>query len=221
MRFMFYVIGVGGTGSLLARDLPKLLINTKHRMCLIDHDEVEKKNIVRQGYQEQDIGENKAIALSRKINSLYHINCLFVDDYVTDISLLKIINEYITYTPVLIGCVDNDKTRIMLEKVVNQLNECVYIDSANSEYDGNIYVYLKDHEQSSGKMRGQCYKLENDVHPNEISCQDNAAIGNVQYLVTNAKMAVAVLEHCNALIQLRLKGGVQNVKRFETVFYEW
>lgn len=219
MKFMFYVIGVGGTGSLLARDLPKLLINTRHRMCLIDNDIVEKKNVLRQGYQEQDVGDNKAIALSRKINSLYQTNCLFVDDYATDENLSKFINEHRTYTPVIIGCVDNDKTRTMLEKTVNQLDECVYIDSANSEYDGNIYVYVKDHERNAGKMRSQCYKLDNDTHPSDVSCQEQAAAGNVQYLVTNAKMAVAVLEHCNALLQGYLKGGVQNVRRFETVFY--
>ena len=38
---------------------------------------VEKKNIVRQGYQQQDVGDNKAVALSRKINSLYDTNCIF------------------------------------------------------------------------------------------------------------------------------------------------
>ena len=94
MKFMFYVVGVGGTGSLLARDLPKLLTNTSHRMMLIDNDIVERKNIVRQGYQEQDVGDNKAIALSRKINSLYNMNCLFMDSYVTDTNLLAVVNDY-------------------------------------------------------------------------------------------------------------------------------
>lgn len=37
-RYKFYVIGVGGTGSLLARDLPKLLLGTSHKMMLVDGD---------------------------------------------------------------------------------------------------------------------------------------------------------------------------------------
>lgn len=49
-RYKFYVIGVGGTGSLLARDLPKLLLGTSHKMMLLDGDTVESKNIERQGY---------------------------------------------------------------------------------------------------------------------------------------------------------------------------
>lgn len=219
MRFMFYVVGVGGTGSLLARDLPKLLTNTSHRMMLIDNDIVERKNIVRQGYQEQDVGDNKAIALSRKINSLYSTNCLFMDSYVTDTNLLAVINDYKFYIPVILGCIDNDKTRQMIESVVKQLDKVVYIDSANSEYEGNVYIYIKDHEKHVGKMRGEVYKLENDKHPDEVSCLDQVASGNVQYLVTNAKMAIAVLEHCNALLHGYLKGGVQIVRRFETVFY--
>lgn len=219
MRFMFYVIGVGGTGSLLARDLAKLLIGTSHRMCLIDNDVVEKKNIIRQGYQEQDIGDNKAIALSRKINSLYSMKCLFIDQYANDTNLIQHIEKYRRYTPVIIGCVDNDKTRTMLENTVSHLDEAVYIDSANSEYEGNVYIYIKDHEKTSGKMRGQCYELEDDVHPDDMSCQDQAAVGNVQYLVTNAKMAVALLEHCNALLSGYLNGGVQIVGRFKTLFY--
>ena len=67
-RYVFIIVGVGGTGSLLARDLPKLLINTDHKMLLVDGDRVERKNMKRQSYQEQDIGEYKSIALSSMIH---------------------------------------------------------------------------------------------------------------------------------------------------------
>ena len=130
MRYMFYIVGVGGTGSLLARDLPKLLTDTRNRMCLIDGDVVEKKNIVRQGYQQQDVGDNKAVALSRKINSLYDTNCIFMDQYINDENLINLIKSYKAYIPVILGCVDNDKTRKIIEKVINDkdLKYCYYID---------------------------------------------------------------------------------------------
>ena len=99
MKYMFYVIGVGGTGSLLARDLPKLLTDTRNRMCLVDGDMVEKKNIVRQGYQRQDVGDNKAVALSRKINSLYDTNCIFMDQYINNENLINLMKSYKAYTP--------------------------------------------------------------------------------------------------------------------------
>ena len=69
-RYKFYVIELG-TGSLLARDLPKLLLGTSHKMMLLDGDTVESKNIERQGYQAQDVGDNKALALSRKKSTLF------------------------------------------------------------------------------------------------------------------------------------------------------
>lgn len=218
-KYRFYVIGVGGTGSLLARDLPKLLLNTNHKMKLVDGDVVERKNIKRQGYQEQDIGTNKAISLSRKINSLYSMECEFDDDYCTFDDLYKMATKDERYIPVIIGCVDNDATRKILEQVFNKLENVIYIDSANSEYEGNIYVASKKDGIQKGKLRSQCYKLDMDRHPLEKSCQEQAADGNVQFLVTNAKMAVSILEHCNALLIRELKEGVQIVNRFETVFY--
>ena len=48
VKYTFYIVGVGGTGSLFARDLPQLLIGTNHRMVLIDGDIVAKKNVARQ-----------------------------------------------------------------------------------------------------------------------------------------------------------------------------
>ena len=66
MKYVFIVVGVGGTGSLVARDLPKLLLHTESEMVIIDGDNVEEKNMVRQAYQSHDIGENKANALAKK-----------------------------------------------------------------------------------------------------------------------------------------------------------
>ena len=183
-RYKFYVIGVGGTGSLLARDLPKLLLGTSHKMMLVDGDTVESKNIERQGYQSQDVGDDKG------------------------------------YVPVIIGCVDNDATRMILEKVFKKLDDVIYIDSANSEYEGNIYITTKKNGIQQSNLRSQCYKFDLDKHPLDVSCQEQAAKGNVQFLVTNVKMVVSILEHCNALIMYQLKEGVQLVNRFETVFYD-
>ena len=106
------------------------------------------------------------------------------------------------------------------EKVFKKLDDVIYIDSANSEYEGNIYITTKKNGIQQSNLRSQCYKFDLDKHPLDVSCQEQAAKGNVQFLVTNAKMAVSILEHCNALIMYQLKEGVQLVNRFETVFYD-
>ena len=121
------------------------------------------------------------------------------------------------YKRQLIGCVDNNKTRILLEKTFKQLDECVYIDSANSEYEGDVYVVVKDGQKIVGKLRGDAYKFDLDKHPTEKSCEAQAAAGNIQYMVTNLKMANVVIEHISALLHGEIKAGVSVVKRFEAI----
>ena len=220
ITYHFYVIGCGGTGSLLARDLPKLLTGTLHSITVVDGDVVEKKNIIRQGYQEQDITDNKANVLSKKINALYGVKTYAIDKYITKDELLVRFSGDPRTVPVIIGCVDNDATRKILEYTFNKCRKSiVYIDSANGEYEGNIYVARKSNNVITGTLRSSTYELKEDLHPTDESCEVQTAKGNIQYLVTNAKMAVGVLEHCNSLLEGKLKEGVQVVKRFETVFF--
>ena len=210
MKYVFIVVGVGGTGSLVARDLPKLLIHT-------NSDIVEEKNMVRQAYQQHDIGENKANALAKKINTFYGNICESVDHYITKDEILELLKKYEQHIPVLIGCVDNNKTRILLEHTFKQLDECIYIDSANSEYEGDVYVVVKSGQETVGKLRGDAYKFDLDKHPTEKSCEAQAAAGNTQYMVTNLKMANMVIEHISALLHGEIKAGVSVVKRFEAI----
>lgn len=217
MNYLFVIVGVGGTGSLLARDLPKLLIGSIHKMMVVDGDTVERKNMIRQSYQEQDIGENKAIALAAKINTFYDCECEALGVYVTRDELIEKIKLFPAYIPVLIGCVDNDATRKLIEDTYKRLDSAVYLDSANFEFDGNIYASAKDGNIVSGPIRGETYQLEKDVHPAEKSCQEQAAGGNTQYLITNLKMATCLLEHCHAILTGGMKVGVTSVSRFEEV----
>lgn len=219
MDYVFIVVGVGGTGSLFARDLPKLLIGTNHQIVLVDGDVVEKKNMKRQSYQDQDVGMKKAIALSKKINTFYLVDCEALGQYVTQDELLILIQRYKGYIPILIGCVDNNKTRILLEKTFNALEDVIYIDSANSEFDGNIYCAVRSHGEQQGAVRGQTYKFELDHHPTEKSCQEESAKGNTQFLLTNLKMAVALIEHTHAILTQQIKIGVTTIGRFEEIHY--
>lgn len=216
--FTFYVVGCGGTGSLFARDLPQLLMHTKHRMVLIDGDVVEEKNVKRQSFQLQDVGVNKAIALARKINSFYDIGCEAIDQYILDDTLLKRIEDD-PNDPVIVGCVDNNSTRKTLERIYRGIpGRAVYIDSANSEYSGNVFVSYKYNGRVLGPLRGTTYRFEEDTGPAEKSCQAQAAEGNVQYFVTNARMAVCILEHCfNLISDEHFVVGVTNVDRLEEI----
>ena len=86
------VVGCGGTGSWL---LPKLvktindgirksIIRKDVKLILIDGDIVEEKNLVRQNFIEQDIGQNKAeVMASRYGPHLINENgAIFIDKYI-------------------------------------------------------------------------------------------------------------------------------------------
>lgn len=220
MKYVFVIVGVGGTGSLLARDIPKLLIRTMHRMVIIDGDIVEEKNMVRQSYQKHDVGENKALALSKKINTFYGNICEAIDKYVTKDEIVSFLKKYEEFIPVLVGCVDNDKTRALLEGTYRKLKRCIYLDSANSEFEGNVYVKAKLGEREIGKMRSEIYPLSDDRHPADKSCEAQAAEGNTQFLVTNLRMATVLLEHVSSIVHGTVKEGVTIVKRFEEVHFQ-
>lgn len=219
MKYVFIIVGVGGTGSLLARDLPKLLIGSINKMLIIDGDDVEEKNMIRQAYQQHDIGENKAIALAKKINSFHWNLCEAFDEYVTKEEIPYILDDrYFGYMPVIIGCVDNDSTRILIENIYLKLDNAIYIDSANSKYEGNVYVSYISDKTRYGKLRSDVYTLENVDHPIEKSCQELAK-ENTQFMITNLKMATAVLEHINVILSGNVKEGVSVVERFKTIHY--
>lgn len=220
--YCFYIVGVGGTGSLLARDLPQLLLQYRnHSMVLIDGDVVERRNLIRQRFQSGDVGMNKAIAMANKINSFYPVECEAMDIYLTDKELLARIGRS-EAIPVIVGCVDNNATRLILENTYKELKTAVYIDSANSAYSGNVFCSVKSNGKYYGKTRKQAKQLkQKDRNPTELSCTERADAGELQYFVTNLRMANCVLEHCFSLIQAGdpVITGVTKIDRFTEIHY--
>ena len=70
------LVGCGGTGSLIARHLARILWDMQQRglqtpcVRFIDFDTVESKNVGRQLFSPQDVGSNKAVALMRRYTAI-------------------------------------------------------------------------------------------------------------------------------------------------------
>lgn len=100
----FVLVGCGGTG---ARLLPPLiqLIKSAHwilhpKITLIDFDDVEVKNLVRQNFIHDDVGRNKAEVLAERYSVNFDIDIRFSADKVgpdegsnTNLGLLEIISK--------------------------------------------------------------------------------------------------------------------------------
>lgn len=219
--FVFIVIGVGGIGGAVCRDLPKLLIGGKHKVILVDGDTVEEKNCKRQPYQKQDVGINKARSLARKINSFYDIECESFDKYITHEELLTLADKHNQYTPFFIGCVDNDATRKLIEQSYLSFENAVLIDGANSEYEANVYISYKRGGEKYGPIRSEVYELSKDRNPGLASCETQISQGAVQYLITNNKVSATILEHIFPFLinEENKHEGVTDIGRFKEVHF--
>ncbi len=114
------IVGCGGTGSYLVRDLPRILLNCSNKkyisIILIDGDIVEEKNIDRQNFTRSDIGKYKAQVLADRYGAAYGIPMLAINEYLTNTRRLRDVGV-ISNNTLLIGCVDNNKTRLRLHSI--------------------------------------------------------------------------------------------------------
>ena len=65
------IIGCGGTGSLLAETLCRLLIGTPTTITLIDPDIIEPHNLLRQNFLETELGQPKSRALAQRLSQQF------------------------------------------------------------------------------------------------------------------------------------------------------
>ena len=98
------IVGAGGIGSFLARELNRLIINEQINdieITIADFDKVELKNLLYQNFDISNLNKNKAKVLGEK----YCFN--YIE---TEITRDKQLEEY----NFIISCVDNAKARKLI-----------------------------------------------------------------------------------------------------------
>lgn len=121
---MQYVIGCGGVGSRVA----ELLYRLKQPIMLIDGDTLEEKNLDRQLFSTEQIGQNKAQALAGQYN------CSFLPEYFH--SGLR------RFQPqdVLLCCADNHACRKEVLSACDR-DKCRSVIGGNEYTDAEAYWY--------------------------------------------------------------------------------
>ena len=157
-KIMVIQVGCGGTGSWLVPLASKLLNNIKLHLPetipisykIIDDDTVESRNILRQNFSDWDIGKGKAMSLVSRYCYNFKEMIAVNKRIKTKNDLIKLIFDSEATTEdrqktlvIILGCVDNNKTRQFLNKLVKGFNKnfhvpIVYIDSGNLLYNGQI-----------------------------------------------------------------------------------
>ena len=139
------IVGVGGTGSYVVGQLCRLLYGLKERgrriptVLLVDGDEVESDNLIRQYFLEQDLGRNKAVVLAERYARAYGLPVEASPNYLDSGTKLTSLtgsgapygNYGYGYT-VFVGCVDNGRARKLLhDKLQAEYRNVVYVDAGN------------------------------------------------------------------------------------------
>lgn len=119
------MLGAGGTGGYIAPYLYRLLhmLDRPTRFLICDGDIVELKNLDRQNFVPADLGENKARILAERYSTVLGMETEYVPNFIETLpELMALIapnlwetdgfrNRYAAEMVILLGCVDNNRTR--------------------------------------------------------------------------------------------------------------
>lgn len=203
------MIGAGGTGGHIAPHLYRLLYALERpvRFIVCDGDIVEEKNLVRQNFTEADLGLNKARVVAERYSSVFGLETSYVPDFIERTEKLeelikpevRRVSEYSGKTVpelvILIGAVDNNRSRQLCHEVFLKAENLVYIDSGNGEYTGQIVCGIRCRGMTYYKPVGELYPdmaQADDLFPSEVSCAD-ASVSAPQTIVANLMAATAVV----------------------------
>lgn len=131
------IVGLGGTGSQIARSAARILYDMKARrmhvpqLVLIDGDTVEMKNVGRQLYTAADVGQPKAHVLMRRFNCALGLNTVGIAE---PLNAEKHFERH--SGGIVIGAVDNHLARQELSRVQN----AVWIDTGNHYAAGQVCI---------------------------------------------------------------------------------
>lgn len=206
------MLGAGGTGGHIAPHLYRLLhaLDRPVEVIIADGDIVEEKNLVRQNFISCDLGRNKAQVLAERYASAFGMEIQYISDFVeTEEKLTVLLKPRFSYaTPetltILIGAVDNNKSRQLCHNVFNKLGNLVYIDSGNGEFTGQVVCGVRRKGKTYYKPVGEVYPdiLEDtDKFPTELSCAE-ASVSAPQSIAANIMAATAVVSYIYNILVL-------------------
>lgn len=236
------VVGAGGTGGYLIPHLARQVALQNqlreveglapHIITIVEGDEVELKNLTRQNFIERDVSKNKGEVLAERYGSAFGTTINFVAEYLQNAEQLRTIFRQIENTanqymmPVLVDCVDNNKTRVIMTEAAKYIGhsesrDVFYISSGNEEWNGQVVCSFlpgdysrnrwKIGNQDSGEARpirfrtpllGEMYpEVMNaeDKLPTELSCAERA-VSAPQQILTNMMAANFIFTFLNTIL---------------------
>lgn len=205
------MLGAGGTGGHIAPHLYRLLyaLDRPVRFIICDGDTVEEKNLVRQNFTPADLGENKAKVLAERYASVFGMETAYIPAFIeSETRLLSLLHAKdfstgpywsspkIKELVILIGAVDNNKSRKLCHEVFYKLEDLIYIDSGNGMHTGQIVCGIRSGGRTVYRPVGAAFPevlRDTDKFPTELSCAE-ASVSAPQSIAANITAATAVVD---------------------------
>lgn len=203
--YVFIIVGAGGTGTYFLKEFSRFIAGTEFEkqiaaMYILDGDTVEKKNLTRQCFCEEDIGRNKAAVMAEILNEEFKLSFRSRNHYLLKKeSITEMVRESSEYgennIPVVISCVDNHACRLLLEEYFQEVSNCIYFDSANEYETGEVVYSYKFEGKVIGPVRSVYFpgiKHEDNRSREKMSCEELNQV-SPQHIFTNMKAANLLL----------------------------
>jgi len=212
------MLGAGGTGGHIAPHLYRLLhtLDRPVKVVIADGDIIEDKNLVRQNFIAADLGRNKARVLAERYATAFGLEVSYIPEFIEDEETLAELvkpdcyrtgsypHQQVEGLSILIGCVDNNKSRQLCHKVFKNANNLIYIDSGNGEHTGQVICGIRRSGRTYYKPIGDLYPdvlMDTDKFPTQLSCAE-ASVSAPQSIVANIMAATAVISYVYNILVL-------------------
>ncbi|MDD3412554.1 MAG: ThiF family adenylyltransferase [Lachnospiraceae bacterium] len=207
-RFLIIVVGVGGTGGYVVRDLSRYLYSIHKRVpgeydfkfVVVDPDNVEEKNLLRQNFLPQDLGQNKADTIAARHAKAFQLEIASIDKKLTENELSNITSNYPNHVPVIIGCVDNNEARRQIHQYISNTRKTViWIDSGNEKTTGQVVMGSSKGFPTVVDLNPEILEATRDTVA-EVSCAERLMQGE-QNIFVNLTAANHILNFFRMVVQ--------------------
>lgn len=225
------VVGIGGTGGTYLKELARFIYSLpdeardRVHVSIVDGDRVEKRNIGRQPFIVEDIGEYKTLAMHEAIEEVFGFKVYAFPEYIKSTQDIQRMwyssqsNLPYDYKKqktlyVLVGCVDNHHARKVMHdyfvKHPAEIANLIYLDSANEYSVGEVVIAVKNKRTVVAPDRKHYYPniFKGPLKSaSELSCLEINEI-EPQHIVTNMMAANILLSQTVMLFEGQVNGGI-------------
>lgn len=218
------IIGLGGVGSILAERLCRFLnfaADMDAEIMLADGDTYEDKNLERQEFSTfGNKAEVKASDLELQFPNIgFDVYPAFINE--------TTVGEVVKEGDVVFLCVDNHKTRMIVNNYCKSLKNVTLISGGNELLDGNVQTYVrKDGNDLSPDLGAYHPEIENpdDKLPDEMSCEELSKSEPQLYFTNLGVATIMCWSFYNTVVKEKLEAsevyfdmGSMNAKAYNRV----